>query len=460
MKGKQIKKGKYLTAQEISSAQEGARKTWPAAQFWRYMAHLKDMGTIKVAQGHQQLGEEWGMRVSREGASPKALLERRVASAAEWMAKYVTCAEGKWQMKIGQVESMAQDLTRGASRGERGVQRIEIYAALVKLAAEGRVRMEMRMVGKGGAERDWIQEVQEWLSKAGGCTTGEANKMILRASSHITDKMQDMSTVIELGTGYWGACDGMVRQVERVVTVDREGHNLGTLRGFMHPEITATFERGGKQTIVELVKQRGKVRTKELVGIWLSANCAPWSKSQGLCKMIGCAKGPSGGVKVGEEELAGLDAALEALEKYVQADPVNNKYFIENVEGELKHYAKMQSKFGEGVRRGAREGKVNGCAYGLKHQGTYHFWTNLTTAEWMPRKEDEYCRHCRNRTRHEEVMIPGKGDKRSRPTLEGYTGDAAKNRVPPDMAESVAAGFMKAAEARKKKAKKRKRHGN
>ena len=172
------------------------------------MAHLKDMGAIKVAQGHQQLGEEWGMRVSREGASPKALLERRVASAAEWMAKYVTCAEGKWQMKIGQVESMAQDLTRGASGGERGVQRIEIYAALVKLAAEGRVRMEMRMVGKGGAERDWIKEAQEWLSKEGGCKTGEANKMILQASPNITDRMQDMSTVIELGTGYYESLEG------------------------------------------------------------------------------------------------------------------------------------------------------------------------------------------------------------------------------------------------------------
>ena len=58
-------------------------------------------------------------------------------------------------MQIGQVESMAQDLTRGASGGEKGVQRMEIYAALTKLAAEGRVRMDMRLVGKGGAKRDF-----------------------------------------------------------------------------------------------------------------------------------------------------------------------------------------------------------------------------------------------------------------------------------------------------------------
>ena len=120
----------------------------------------------------------------------------------------------------------------------------------------------------------------------------------------------------------------------------------------------------------------------------------------------------------------------------------------------------MKNMFGAGVRKGAREGKVNGCAYGLKHQGTYHYWTNLAVDEWEPRKAEEYCCHCRNNTKHEQVMIPGKGDTRPRPTLEGYTGDAAKNRVPPDMAESVAVGFMKAAEARKKIAKKRKRHGN
>ena len=163
---------------------------------------------------------------------------------------------------------------------------------------------------------------------------------------------------------------------------------------------------------------------------------------------------------MGKEELEGLEAALDEVLKHALKDPVNNKYFIENVEGGLKNNTTMQQMFGAGVREEAREGKVNGCAYGLKHQSTYHYWTNLAHEEWMPRSAKEYCRHCRDNTKHEEVMIPGKGDERPRPTLEGYTMDAAKNRGPPDMAESVAAGFLIAAETQRKTARKRKRHGN
>jgi len=451
-----MRRGVYLTVGAIEHAQRDIAKPWPAAAFWKYMARLVDTGVVKVAKEHGELGEEWGLRVARAGGGIVGTRERRVRAAAEWMQKYVTCREGVWEVKIGQLDSMVQDLTRGESSGRARVTRQEIYCAVMVIAAEKKATVQVRMLGKGGAKREWRQEWEEWMVQEKWFGAGEARKVMDAAGLQIKDMEREILTVIEGGAGYYGATDGLLQEVNRVVTIDRESHNLGELRGREHPEITAEFCRKGKQTVVEMAMSRGKVHRREVVGLWFSASCGPWSTGNGLGKSKGVGKGPHAGQEVEPEELQAVDAMIESVDKFERKGKGGNRYFIENVAwGGLKDHPPMKAAFGEGSRHGAREGIVMGCAYGLKHQGPYRFWTNLTEEEWMPRVAEDYCVHCREGTQHEEVMIPGVGDHRSRPTLPGYTMEAARNRVPPPLAASVARGFLKAHETRWKKKRRR-----
>ena len=51
---------------------------------------------------------------------------------------------------------------------------------------------------------------------------------------------------------------------------------------------------------------------------------------------------------------------------------------------------------------------------------------------------------CRNRTKHEMFMIRrGKEDNRKPAKLPGFTKEASRNRIPPDMAEEWAKAAMK-----------------
>lgn len=453
-----MKRGVYLTAGAIEQAQRGVAKTWTAATFWKYMAHLVDTGVIRVAREHGELGEEWGLRVARTGGGVDGIRERRVRAAAEWMQKYVTCKGGVWDVRVGQLDSMVQDLTRGESSGRTRVGRQEIYCAVMVIASEQKAKVQMRMLGKGGARREWRKEWEEWMVQAKWYDAGGAKKVMDAAVLQVEDMGEDIITVIEGGAGYYGATDGLLQEVGRVVTIDRESHNLGELRGREHPEITAEFCRKGKSTVVEMAMTRGKVHRREVAGLWFSASCGPWSTGNGLGKSKGVGKGPHAGKEVEQEELDAVEAMINSVDRFERKGKGGNKYFIENVAwGGLKDHIPMQEAFGEGSRRGAREGIVMGCAYGLKHQGPYRFWTNLTEEEWMPRVAEDFCQHCRNGTLHEEVMIPGIGDCRSRPTLQGYTMEAARNRVPPPLAASVARGFLAAHKGRWGKKRKRKK---
>ena len=275
------------------------------------------------------------------------------------------------------------------------------------------------------------------------------------------------ATVLEFGSGWEGATEGLKREVPRVVTVDCCEHNLGD-KGTVHPELRRRFEMEG-DTIRQGMKQ-AKVQAKETAGVWISMHCKQHSTGNGLPG----GTGKFAGENLTKEEDEAMQAMLSSLNRYVQKDPVNNKYFMENVGyGSFRMDQRVKQWFGEGAFKGAREGVVKGCAYGMKHSKPYRraqrknhqaaitcippgrYYTNLTEDEWLPKNSKEHCIFCKTGSKHPEAMIPGRNDTRPRPHLPGYTVDAARNRVAPTLAQAVGKGFMMAYKHRQTKKRKR-----
>ena len=139
-----------------------------------------------------------------------------------------------------------------------------------------------------------------------------------------------------------------------------------------------------------------------------------------------------------EEEQAGMIAGVEGIYEWHNKNPHQNHYFMENVAwGTMRHETIVKERLGEGK-------VLQGCAYGLKHQKPYRYWTSIPETVWKPRDEKVHCPACSQvpRAKHEQAMCPQKGDNRPRPHLPGYTNEAARNRVPPPLAEEVASAFV------------------
>ena len=56
----------------------------------------------------------------------------------------------------------------------------------------------------------------------------------------------------------------------------------------------------------------------------------------------------------------------------------------------------------------------------------------------QPGGKDSMCEYCKTGKDHPQAAIPKKGSSKERIRLSGYTNAAAKNRVPPGLAEAVA----------------------
>ena len=82
------------------------------------------------------------------------------------------------------------------------------------------------------------------------------------------------------------------------------------------------------------------------------------------------------------------------------------------------------------------------CAYGYKHQKPSLIWTNLG-AYWTPRDSTLHCAACREKRQHEErITRRNADDHRKAPTQEGFTHEAMKNRIAPDLAEEWAHAML------------------
>ena len=84
--------------------------------------------------------------------------------------------------------------------------------------------------------------------------------------------------------------------------------------------------------------------------------------------------------------------------------------------------------------------KVHMCAYnGEKWSKPTLIWTRLYPRFWKPRDRKQHCRFCREGCMHEwRIIRRDRDDDRPAPKIDGFTGEAAKNRIHPDLAEELA----------------------
>ena len=102
----------------------------------------------------------------------------------------------------------------------------------------------------------------------------------------------------------------------------------------------------------------------------------------------------------------------------------------------MRRVARVVEELGMGV-------VVQACAYGERQSGKkYRLWMSKEAEEAFvpiqPGGIDSMCGHCKKGKEHPQAAIPKKGSSKERIKLSGYTNAAAKNRVPPGLAEAVA----------------------
>ena len=90
---------------------------------------------------------------------------------------------------------------------------------------------------------------------------------------------------------------------------------------------------------------------------------------------------------------------------------------------------------------------VHQCCYGYKHCKPTWIWTNLFPQWWRPRPFDT-SQYCKEGVRHpHRIVRRDASDDRPPPQIEGFTTEAAKNRIAPDLGEDLAAVMVRRWEA-------------
>ena len=324
-----------------------------------------------------------------------------------------------------------------------------VRAAVAILGARGEVMIEDTEKGKGGQSgvtRRWVQKAlqwaadQRWLSQEQHITAVEELSQYTVVSPH-------RATLIELGSGWWGAHEGIIhsRAWDRVVDMDKEQKKIGE-KGLTYPAVLGDFKQGIKHPggLVQWVMAQGCIAESEAKAVWASPACTEESLLQGFNKGKPWAKGKYGGVSELSAGQAVTDAVFSSVWEWWQRD-TTRQYCVENVgSSAIQDREQVTSKFGTGY-------KVHACAYGRQTGKTYLFWMAPRTLREFQKLElnrKTKCKACKEGTRHKYTAAPyrKRGDMRQRPREQGCSQQAAANRVPPLLAEHIAIAMKRACE--------------
>ena len=425
----------YVTQSTIETTRARApAKHWAVDEWLRLLVEMQEQGEMRIAK-HARTGTPAGKQAVKARGTERGPRERTKEVVRKWLQKEAgTSATGKYIVTAGQAKRATDVLHSKGKTQETTRTAMAVTATLVIMASEGEVELQLSSIGKGGSTRDPKAEVRTFLEEQQWATPSEAARMV--ESVQVTD--HKANTIIELGSGWRGATDGMesAAGVQRVVTRDCAACNLGK-RGTVFPEVWGKFQKEKKGQLVEATARKAGVSMDSIIGVWMSLSCKPHSTANGLGKNAGTGKGTHAGKEMDPEEAEGMEAGVVGVHEWHLRDPTKNQYFMENVGwGSLRSETLVRERMGEGKM-------TNGCAYGTKHQKPYRYWTSIPEAIWTPRLSQDHCKACKQRPpgRHEQTMCPQQGDSRPRPKIPGYTNEAARNRVPPALATEVAKAF-------------------
>ena len=76
----------------------------------------------------------------------------------------------------------------------------------------------------------------------------------------------------------------------------------------------------------------------------------------------------------------------------------------------------------------------------------YNLWMSEPAKKYMVESYEKLapCRYCQNKEKHPEGQMPAKGSKQGRVKEDGLYNEAARNRVPPDLAQAAGQAMMRA----------------
>ena len=428
-------KGKYVTPTLLTKKiEKGIAARVPTAEFNLHMCDLIDAGVACVGKKVKRFGTPEARDATRKKAKkgPNGGKEDARQRVQGWIDARVKGAKAPMHLTKALVNQLKQRQAR------RGLTVPGIHATLITMAAQGRFTMEWRPTGKGWKHHDAMTEATEFMVQEGWETVEAAQEIKRKAEQNITTWTHETDptqrVMLDFGEGWGGAREGMGR-VATVVGIDRERQYKGEKEGMTVPDLLLDF-RQGKGKLVRYAAQQALAREEEV----MSAHFSPGCGKRGRINRLEATQGEDRGFgeNAGKPEDEEETESLEEIAAGINDMSSRNKKFVYTLE------QPEQSSLDADLKRllpGVRRVSLAYCSYGVDWNKPTWIYTNLTPEEWTPRIPKEHCEHCRMNTMHKVRIVrrrPPAVDNRPPPSIPGFTATAAKNRVPPDLAEEWA----------------------
>jgi len=399
---------------------------WSIARVDAFVVSKMETGEVRPSQAipkenWQAIKDTFAAATHPSVSDPRREQRKMKAVIVDWMV-----ARTNNHLHAAHLAIMKDNLRKAS------IPALGIEAVVSIMEAEGDLTLEDRVRGFLGQPRpEWRRESWEW-ARSKGWLVPEGNP---RGQTRIPKE----SVVVEFGTGYEGATDGLRIPYSRVVSVDITRQPVVAKERKSVPDFLVSFEtaaQNGKETggAAFWVAQQAQVLKGELAAIWASPSCKEGSIAQGLNKGKGTGAGPHSGQDFSEDSLQGLRAVLAAIDKARKKDPSIQYVLEQPAQSAVKNLKEMKA-LGQGV-------VVQGCAYGERQSGKkYILWMSPETKEMfqpvLPASTRSLCAFCKAGEKHPQGYCPRKGSGQERVHLEGMTNAAARNRVPPGLAQHL-----------------------
>ena len=382
---------------------------------------------------HEKMMSDLGSSTMREHIIAKAAGERGaplhdiVSRIRRWVNRRVGAGE-----KGTITAPMAAAMQKGVAKPRRSYQ--DVRAGLVALAAEGNLRVEWKVKGDGNTEKDAMKEAYETLTK--WMTVPEAREVVRKASTRVHQTTEE-KVIFDFGEGWGGAKEGFQR-CAKVYGIDMVMQYKGAREGHTTPDMLIDWGKV-KGNPIHHTRELAKVSKKQLVAAHFSPECDPETILNNMEVANGRGRGPHAKKAREPQQRRSVAQMVKALKEYEKEVP-GFTWFVEQPRGSAlgREDCAVMKPLG-------RPRSVSQCCYGYRHEKPTWIWTNAGE-HWQPRSNKRgaciHCEACNTGSEHEEwIMRRGKEERRKRAgtkDMQGFTFDAVKNRIHPNLAEEMA----------------------
>jgi len=345
--------------------------------------------------------------------------ERTMHECIEKVRNWITSRTSESMGTPHLTPPMVKTLKTSLGKGEITARDIE--ATMMILANNGEMTMEWRVTGKGGSTRDPALQAAEWMEQKEWMGTSAIEAIIRTATPHIRVTPNGTPIILDVFEGYGGTKEGLSR-VATTYGIDRTRQMKGPKEGRTVPDMMFDVNTA-KGDIVGYAREKSMAKTGEIRAAHFSPNCKPHSVIQSLEET----QDRTVSDEISHEEHILVSNIVRSIEVELERNPTF-KYTIENPRGSklAKH---------PGMKQLGKPKEVRMCCYGYSWCKPTWIWTNL---QWTPRPFS-VCKYCKTNTLHpSRIVRRDANDHRPPPHIPGFTIEAAKNRIHPDVADEWA----------------------